>query len=64
VFGNGYASIREFTISVTIYCIASNSEDSVYICAGLRIQLLDNDYLSLAEVQVMGVDPLHFSGAT
>ncbi|CAC9641182.1 hypothetical protein BCLUESOX_765 [bacterium endosymbiont of Bathymodiolus sp. 5 South] len=27
----------------------------------VRIQLLDNDYLSLAEVQVMGVDPLHFS---
>jgi hypothetical protein len=23
--------------------------------------LLDKDYLSLAEVQVMGVDPLHFS---
>jgi hypothetical protein len=23
--------------------------------------LLDNDYLSLAEVQVMGVDPLHFT---
>ncbi|VVH50443.1 ClpB protein [uncultured Gammaproteobacteria bacterium] len=27
----------------------------------VRIQLLDNDYLSLAEVQVMGVDPLHFT---
>ena len=27
----------------------------------VKIQLLDNDYLSLAEVQVMGVDPLHFS---
>ncbi|CAC9437354.1 hypothetical protein [uncultured Gammaproteobacteria bacterium] len=27
----------------------------------VRIQLLDKDYLSLAEVQVMGVDPLHFS---
>jgi hypothetical protein len=48
VFGNGYASIREFTISVT---------QGRYV----RIQLLDNDYLSLAEVQVMGVDPLHFS---
>jgi hypothetical protein len=24
----------------------------------VRIQLLDKDYLSLAEVQVMGVDPL------
>jgi hypothetical protein len=24
-------------------------------------QLLDKDYLSLAEVQVMGVDPLRFS---
>jgi hypothetical protein len=23
--------------------------------------LLDSDYLSLAEVQVMGVDPLHFA---
>ncbi|VVM21038.1 hypothetical protein BSPWISOXPB_6341 [uncultured Gammaproteobacteria bacterium] len=28
----------------------------------VRIQLLDKDYLSLAEVQVMGVDPLRFSG--
>jgi hypothetical protein len=27
----------------------------------VRIQLLDKDYLSLAEVQVMGVDPLRFS---
>ncbi|VVM24287.1 hypothetical protein BSPWISOXPB_5012 [uncultured Gammaproteobacteria bacterium] len=27
----------------------------------VRIQLLDSDYLSLAEVQVMGVDPLHFA---
>ena len=27
----------------------------------VKIQLLDNDYLSLAEVQVMGVDPLHFA---
>ncbi|CAC9548612.1 putative lipoprotein [uncultured Gammaproteobacteria bacterium] len=27
----------------------------------VRIQLLDSDYLSLAEVQVMGVDSLHFS---
>jgi hypothetical protein len=27
----------------------------------VRIQLLDKDYLSLAEVQVMGVDPLHFA---
>ncbi|VVH67380.1 Late competence protein ComGC, access of DNA to ComEA, FIG007487 [uncultured Gammaproteobacteria bacterium] len=27
----------------------------------VRIQLLDSDYLSLAEVQVIGVDPLHFS---
>ena len=26
----------------------------------VRIQLLDSDYLSLAEVQVMGVDPLRF----
>ncbi|CAC9435942.1 putative lipoprotein [uncultured Gammaproteobacteria bacterium] len=27
----------------------------------VRIQLLDKDYLSLAEVQVMGVDPLRFA---
>ncbi|VVM24285.1 hypothetical protein BSPWISOXPB_5010 [uncultured Gammaproteobacteria bacterium] len=27
----------------------------------VRIQLLDSDYLSLAEVQVMGVDPLRFA---
>jgi hypothetical protein len=27
----------------------------------VKIQLLDSDYLSLAEVQVMGVDSLHFS---
>ena len=27
----------------------------------VRIQLLDSDYLSLAEVQVMGVGPLHFA---
>jgi hypothetical protein len=27
----------------------------------VRIQLLDSDYLSLTEVQVMGIDPLHFS---
>jgi hypothetical protein len=27
----------------------------------VRIQLLDKDYLSLAEVQVMGVDSLHFA---
>jgi hypothetical protein len=27
----------------------------------VRIQLLDKNYLSLAEVQVMGVDPLRFA---
>jgi hypothetical protein len=26
----------------------------------VRIQLLDQNYLSLAEVQVMGIDPLRF----
>jgi hypothetical protein len=31
VFGTGCASIEEFTISVTIYCIASNSKDSTAI---------------------------------
>jgi hypothetical protein len=27
----------------------------------VRIQLLDKNYLSLAEVQVMGIDPLRFA---
>jgi hypothetical protein len=27
----------------------------------VRIQLLDKNYLSLAEIQVMGVDPLRFA---
>jgi hypothetical protein len=30
------------------------------LCRYVRIQLLDSDYLSLAEVQVMGVDSLRF----